>query len=79
MPCKVACQSISLLILLCARIKAELCDYGCRCLYTNCLRPQYLLLVDTNAGTSQAYAPLILRMTKNLLRCRLTSLGLVQR
>ena len=32
---------------------------GVRYLYTNCLRLQYLRLVDTNEGNSQVCAPLI--------------------
>ena len=66
MPCKWLPASSSL-ILLCARIKANPVPPGVTAFIRIVREPQFLLLVETGEGTPQAYAPLIRRLTGNLL------------
>ena len=61
-------QSSSSLILLCARIKANPATPGVAAFIRIDREPQFLLLDETGEGTPQAYAPLILRDTGNLLQ-----------
>ena len=61
-----SCRGFRLLIVLCATIKAKLWDSGCHYLYTNCLRPQFLLPVETSEGTSQVCVPLYPDLSREL-------------